>query len=395
VRGHVRKRGTTWSIVYDERPDPRTGERRQRERGGFASQDDAEGALAEAIAALRTGGYVDPSSVTVARFLTDWLDRKADDDLKPSTAASYRSKIDRHLVPRLGSLRVQELDVATVEDALRTIHREGGAGGRSLSLRTVDYCRVVLASALDDAVRRGLLRGNPARLARVPTRQREDWRPRSAPRQPWSVDELRRFLEVAGRGRLAPLWTVYVTTGLRRGEALALRWDDVDLDAGTLAVRRNRTAAMVDGTRAVYDDEQPKTSASRRTVTLDAATVAVLRKHRVRQLEDRVAASSAWVDEVGRVFTREDGAGLDPDAVSARFRELCAAAEVRAIRLHDVRHAHATLLLAAGAPVEVVSKRLGHSRISTTMDLYVHPDDEQQRAVSDTFGALLAGGGGV
>jgi integrase len=393
MRGTIRKRGNTYSIVYDERPDPRTGERRRRERGGFATRDEAETALAEAIAEVKRGGYVEPSKVTVGRFLTDWLARKVEDDLKPTTAASYRSKIDGHLIPRLGTLRLQELDVGQVEDALREIHREGGRKGTPLSLRTVDYCRVVLASALDDAVRRGLLQGNPARLARIPARQRPDWQPRSAPRKPWSLAELRTFLATAAEDRLAGLWTLYVTTGMRRGEALGLRWTDVDLDAGTVDVARVRTTAKdADGRRLVYDDDDPKTDASRRTVSIDKPTVAVLRAHRAGQLEERMRAGSVWVDE-GRVFSREDGTGLDPDWVSGRWRDLCAEAGVRYIRPHDARHSHATLMLAGGVPVEVISKRLGHARISVTMDLYVHPDDESQRDAADTFGKLIAGEG--
>lgn len=111
-----------------------------------------------------------------------------------TTAASYRSKIETHLIPRLGALRVQDLAVGVVEDALREIHREGGRGGKPLSLRTVDYCRVVLRGALDDADRRGLVVSNPARLARIPPKQHPDWEPRNAPQEPWALDELRRWM---------------------------------------------------------------------------------------------------------------------------------------------------------------------------------------------------------
>lgn len=392
MRGHIRKRGSTWSIVYDERPDPETGERRQRERGGYQSHDEAATALAEAIAAVKTGGYVRPDEVTVATFLRDWLRRKAEDDVKQTTAASYRSKIETHLVPRLGALRVQDLDVGMIEDTLREIHREGGRGGKPLSLRTVDYCRVLLRGALDDAERRGLIPSNPARLARIPSKQHPDWEPRNAPQAPWTLAELRKWMTVAAEDRLAALWTVYATTGMRRGEALALLWKDVDLDAGTAYVHRNRVAAQLEEQgRTVYDEESPKTDASVRTVTLDAATVAALRTHRAEQAQERLAAGPAWSDE-GRVFALEDGTGLDPDAVSQRFRDMCDAAGLRRIRPHDVRHTMATRMLEAGEPVEVVSKRLGHARTSVTLDMYVHPDDAQQRAASDRFGDLLAGG---
>lgn len=391
MRGHVRKRGGGYSIVYDERPDPRTGERRQRERGGYRTRHEAEIALAETIAAVTSNGYVEPAKVTLAQFMEDWIVRKAQDDLEPTTEDSYRQRLRLYVLPRLGQLRVQELDVATIEDALREIHRAGGRGGQPLSLRNVRYCRFLLGLALDDAQRRGLIRSNPARLARIPTREHPDWQPRSQPQQPWSVAELRHFLEVALDDRLAALWITYVRTGARRGELLAATWADVDLDDATLAIRRTRVSAEIGGRRTVYDKAKPKTSTSRRTVTLDADNVAVLRAHRTRQAAEQLAASTAWAAE-DRIFCREDGSGLDPDRVSAQFRKLCEAAGVRRVRLHDTRHAMATLMLAAGIRVEVVSKRLGHARISVTYDMYTHPDDEQQREAADAFGRLLADG---
>jgi integrase len=357
MRGTIRKRGNTWSIVYDERPDPVTGKRRRRERGGYTTLDEAETALAEAIAAVRSGGYVDPSKITVARFLTDWIARKAQDDLEPTTASSYRSKIDHHLVPRLGDLRVQELEVSAIEDMLRDVHRSGGRGGRPLSLRTVTYVRFVLASALDDAERLGIIRSNPARLARIPKRQHDDWTPRSAPRQPWTVAELRRWLTVASEDRLAALWIVLIRTGLRRGEALGLRWTDVDLENGTLRVERVRVAVKTDHGREVFDKARPKTPSSRRTVTLDVETVARLRRWKARQNEERLIASGAWLDD-GRVFAREDGSGLDPDTVSARFRDLCTEAGVRPVRLHDARHGHATLMHMRGVASDATRRRM-------------------------------------
>jgi integrase len=181
MRGHVRKRGGTYSIVYDERPDPRTGERRQRERGGYRTRQQAEAALAETVAAVISSGYVEPAKVTLGQFMEDWIVRKAQDDLEATTEASYRQRLRLYVLPRLGQLRVQALDVATIEDALRDIHRAGGRDGQPLSLRNVRYCRFLLGLALDDAQRRGLIRSNPARLARIPTREHPDWRPRSQP----------------------------------------------------------------------------------------------------------------------------------------------------------------------------------------------------------------------
>ncbi len=387
-RGHVRKRGGTWSIVYDERSDPRSGERRQRERGGFESKPAAEAGLVEALAAIRAGKYASPSDVTVHQFLTDWMDQKAEDDLKPTTAHSYRTKIERHLIPRLGDLRIQHLDVVTIQEALRDIHRHGGRQGAALSLRTVRYCRGVLRQALDEAIVLGLIRENPARLAKVASRERPEWKPRNQPKDPWTIQEAKTFLDATSADRFATLWRLYLTTGLRRGEALALRWSDVDLEHGRLSVSKNRTVAKDDQRRRLVYEDTPKSDKSRRNVNFGPSVIAALRKHRATQAELRLALAVVWVDE-DRVFADHDGSGLDPDYVSNVFRKTCEHIGVRPIRLHDLRHLCATRMLEAGTPVEVVSNLLGHARTSVTLDMYVHVEDERQRAAVDSFDALF------
>lgn len=175
------------------------------------------------------------------------------------------------------------------------------------------------------------------------------------------------------------------------GRTASLTWtDDVDLEAGTLEVRRSRTTVQTDDGRRVYDKAKPQSLASRRTITLDTHNVSVLKAHRRQQAAERLAAGVAWIDE-DRVFCKEDGTGLDPDRISARFTELCDKAKVRRVRLHDTRHGMATLMLAAGVPIEVVSKRLGHARISVTYDMYTHPDDAQQREAADAFSRFITG----
>ncbi|MDP8961934.1 MAG: site-specific integrase [Actinomycetota bacterium] len=383
MRGHVRKRWSTWSIVYDEGPDPVTGKRRQREKRGFRTRAEAEEALAIVIATLKTGGYVKPEDVTVREFLRDWLQRKAEDDLKPSTAASYQSKIESYLIPKLGAVHLQDLNVVMIEDALRELLRSGGGGRRPLSVRTVTYSRVLLRAALADAVRRGLLATNPATHARVPGKAHVDHTPRGVPQAPWSVEEVRAFLQSVHGNRLEALWVIYIHTGLRRGEALALRWSDFDLTSRRLRVERNLTVA---DRRFVI--QTPKTKDALRDVALDEVVIAAMRAHRRRQAQERLAAGEAWQDR-DLVFCRQDGSELDPDWISREFRRLTITARLRPVRLHDLRHGHATLMLRAGVPVEVVSRRLGHARISVTMDMYVHPDEEADHAAAQAWQRLL------
>lgn len=385
-RGSVEQRGGTWSYRVDEHT---TEGRRQRRVGGFASEEDAVDAMNEALLHLRRGGYVPPSQVTVRAWLEQWVDSKARRDLRPSTATSYRSKITRYLVPHLGGVRLQALTTADVDEALGRIADQGGRGGQPLSRRTVRYAQQVLELALDDAVRANRIAVNVARAARPPRQNRAP--KRQAKQKRWTAAEARSFLAAVDGERQAAMWRVFVMTGMRRGEVCGLRWSSVDLDRGELVVAANRVPARdADGRRCVVegpaktdrDHDEP------RRVALDAGTVAALRSHRRRQAEEQLRVGAAWAGD-GHVFVNDLGEALDPDAVSRTFRQLLDEHDVRRIRLHDVRHSHASIMLDAGQPIEAVSKRLGHTRISTTYDLYVDADEAAARRAADAFGAVM------
>lgn len=213
--------------------------------------------------------------------------------------ARYRQSIDRHLVPHVGGIRLQALTVEDLDRCYATLVRDGGAQGRPLSPKTVRNAHGVVRTALRDAVQRGYLARNVAEHARLPRLVRSDM-------ETWTADQLRTFLAHVAEDRLAAMWTLYATTGLRRGEVLGLRWADVDLDAGQLTVRHVLTVAS-----GTVLSTEPKTAKGRRTIALDASTVGALRRHRVRQLEERVRADVAWQDG-DYIFTWEDGRPLHP-----------------------------------------------------------------------------------
>ena len=237
---------------------------------------------------------------------------------------------------------------------------------KALSPRSVRYLHAIVRRALSDARRWGLVVRNVADQADPPRPDRN----REAMRV-WSAEQVRSFLEHVRGDRLYALWLLLATTGMRRGEACGLSWDDIDLGAARIAVRRNLTAVRGRGQDRVASWSEPKTSKSRRSVAIDTATAETLRAHRKFQLEERLAAGPAYV-ELGLAFCREDGSELDPDWVSKRFERLVVAAGVPRIRLHDLRHTHATLALQAGVHVKVVSERLGHATVGMTLDTYSH-----------------------
>jgi integrase len=261
----------------------------------------------------------------------------------------------------------------------------GRQDGEALSPRTVRYLHAIVRRALEDAVRWRLVTRNVAEQADPPkpTRNRDAMRT-------WTAGQLRVFLEHVRDDRLYALWALLASTGMRRGEALGLDDEHLDLNRSRVAIRRNLVAVRGRGDEREAFWSEPKTEKSRRSVALDPATVDALRAHRKRQLEERMALGPARQDR-GVVFAREDGLELDPDWVSKRFERLATQVGLPAIRLHDLRHTHATLALQAGIHPKVVSERLGHSSISMTLDTYSHAIPAMQEDAAARVAALVLG----
>lgn len=378
MRGSVVKRGGTWSYVVDIGRDPVTGRRGQRWKGGFATKRDAERALAERITGVEGVPVDDPGALTFGAYLDAWLAgvRPA---LKPSTAKSYGEIIRWYVQPRVGAVRLVDLTAFQLR-ALYAELLESGAvrstGG--LAPGTVSAVHRVIRKACNDALAAGMLVKNPMVGVRPPRREPPEL-------CTWSAADVRRFLDATHSDRLYALWVLVLATGMRRGELAGLRWADVDLEAGRLAVRRSRVSVGYQ----VHEGE-PKTRASRRSITLDDRVLTVLGAHRRRQLEDRLAWGPAWTN-TGYVFTAEDGHPMHPERIKVIFGQQIAAAGLRKIRFHDLRHTSATLALAAGIHPKVVSERLGHTNIAITLDLYSHVTPSLQAEAADVLGAVILG----
>ncbi len=372
MRGTLRKRGTTWTLQYsvaDTRPG-REGKRRHVTRGGFRTKKDAAAALAEALATVDEREHVEPSRELVNDYLTAWAGSLS--GRKPATVKHHQRMVAYYLVPELGGIRLRDLSPTDISRAYARLRERGLAEG------TVHHAHVTLNRALSDAVEEGLLARSP--MARLPKRLRPT-QGRRKEMSVWSADEVQRFLTAAEGDRLYALFRLVLATGMRRAEVCGLRWADVDLDAGPLSVRRGRVAVDYE-----VAEGEPKSNRAR-TVGLGPATVAALRAHRRRQLEERMAWGEAWTDS-GLVFTAEDGTGLHPQSLRAVLRRLATAAGVPVVAFHNLRHCAATHALANGVPVKVVSDMLGHASTSITEDVYAHVLPHQQdsaAAVADSF----------
>jgi integrase len=364
----------SWYYIVDVPAAPGKT-RRQRKRGGFATERAAEEALTAVIATLNAGSYTETNRLTVNDYLTEWLAAKA--NLRPSTRKSYQQHLDLYLAPRIGSVRLSALRGAHIERMMRDL-REGDAG---LGVATSRRVFATLRGALNKAVRQGLLATNPC--ANVELESEVEHRRDSIV---WEPAQARSFLKYVADNRLFAMYQMVITCGLRRGEVIGVRWEDVDLDAGLMLIHRSIVQI---GGRIV--EGAPKTKRSKRVVPLDRDTIAALRIHRRRQAEEQLAAGEAWANQTGRVFTRDDGALMSPEAVSRNFKTLSAAAGVPVIRFHDLRHTSASLALAGGVPMRVVSDRLGHSTIAITSDLYTKVYDDVAKEAAERIAGMLRG----
>jgi len=377
VRGHVQKRGTTWSYVIYLGRDP-GGTKKYKWVGGHATKHEAEDQLVAALERLRTGMWTDPGTMTVGEFLEQWLESILP-TVRPNTQRSYGEMIRLWVIPRIGAIKLAHLTGAhlrALQGELLSSGRIDGKGG--LAGQSVLKCHRVLKHAFKDAVRWGLVPRNPVELIDPP---RAEQREMTA----WSAEQARRFLDGIATDRLFAMWVLFVTTGMRRGEVAGLAWDDLDFGRGVLTVRRAVVSAG-NGTHVA----EPKTRRSRRSVPLDPVALDALRAHRRDQLAERLRLGEIWTDS-GRIFCGLTGEPLHPDTISKEFVKIVRRSDVPRIRLHDLRHTSATVAMEAGVHPKIVSERLGHSTISITLDLYSHATPSMQSEAADQIGAAVFG----
>jgi integrase len=378
MRGHVRKQGSAWYVVVDLPRDPQTGKRKQKWHSGFRTKREADKALTDILSRLDQGTYVEPTKQTLADFLDEWL-AQAKRTIRPSTHATYETLVRVHVKPKLGSLPLQVVTPGRLNAFYGELLAGGRRDGKGLSPATVRYVHAVIRKALSDAVRWNLLTRNVADAADPPRVSR-------SPIRTWTGKELFRFLKHVESDRYYAAFVLAATTGMRRGEVLGLRWQDVDLDAGRVSIVRSLTVV---GGYEMHISE-PKTDRGRRMIALDAHTVSALKEHRERQMLERALQGDAYEDG-DLLFAREDGTPLHPDTFSEMFWRHAKAAKLPRIRFHDLRHTHATLALAAGVHPKVVSERLGHASVTITLDTYSHAIPAMQETAATLVASLVFG----
>ena len=394
MRGSIVKRSkTSWSLVVDQGRDP-SGKRRQKwiayayDRSLTVRENSkaAEAALAALLNGLATNTYIDPSKTTVLAYLRKWVEETVKPTKRPATFKTYASMIETHIAPaRIASIPVQKLRKSDLEHFFNV-------NLKTLAPASVGVAHALLSKALNDAVDDGVLAFNAAARAKNRRKVEKDDMTVHATRHCWTAAEAKTVLATPTSPQLAAFVALALDSGARKSELHALGWADVDLDHGVVTLWRQLDRA---GTTPVYG---PLKTKGRRTVTLMASTVTKLRTHKKAQAELKMRHRTTYQDH-GLVFAKEAEDLTTPEAQlgqptkqlsAARFQRLVQAARVKPIRFHGLRHTSATLLLQAGVPITVVSKRLGHSKVSMTLDRYAHVLPGTEADAAQKLGALLA-----
>lgn len=335
------------------------------------TRQDAAKKLREAQNNLEAGLPVAPDRLKFGEFLEQWLASVAS-TVRPSTHRRYEQYVRVHVQPTLARVPLAKLGV----QHLQTVYAERLAAGASPT--SVAHLHAILHRALSQGLRWGLVHRNVSDLVDPPRMARHEM-------QTLSQEQARTLLEAAEGERLEALYHLALTTGIRQGELLALRWRDVDLGAATLQVRATLTRASGEFVLA-----EPKTRRSGRTVLLTAGAVEALRSHRARQNEERLRLGSEWDDRWDLVFANEVGRPIEAGNLLRRsFWPLLQRAGLPRIRFHDLRHSAATLLLSRNVHPKIVSEMLGHSQIGVTLDRYSHVVPTMQRAATEAMEAML------
>ena len=355
------------------------GKRRYHNKLFHGTKTQAQKWLNDALVRLDRGEPIEAAPITVNEYLDKWLNDAAKKRLRERTHQNYENLMRRYVRPVLGKQRLADVTPLDLQ-SLYTKMSEAG-----LSARTVRYVHAVLSSAFKQAMKWEMLDRDVTRLVDLPKQQRQEMRA-------LSQEEAARFLQTVKGDRYAALFNLALMSGMRPEEYLALQWKDIDWQRGAVTVQR--VLIWRDGGGWKY--EEPKTAKSRRSIPLPASMMADLKAHRSGQLEERLKAGSLWENN-DLVFTTETGTPVYPGNLRNRhFKPALERAGLPGeIRLYDLRHSMATLLLAGNENPKIVSERLGHSSITLTLDVYSHVLPDMQKGAVEKLENLLFSGVGT
>jgi integrase len=365
-------KGYSWSYTIDLGRDPQTGKRRQKTKRGYATKGEAQSAAALLTTQLQTGEYIEPNKTRFEDFFKDFIDNHYKTKVAPSTSLRAEVVLRNHIGPELGHYQLQDLKTVQLDKFYSKKLKEG------LAHSYIRMMHDLINMVLDKAVMWELVPKNVAKNAEPPKRKKTKF-------DVWTLNELETFLEGIKHIRYYPLYLLAAHTGLRKGEVIALRWKDLDIEKGFIHVTRNFTFDNFKPTFSV-----PKTESSIRKVKLPLSVVKEMKKYKASKKEEHLALGIPF-DEEDLMFTTRNGKPVMPSQVQKDFEKWIKKLELTPIRFHDLRHSHATILiLELNVNIKAVSERLGHANIKMTLDTYSHVLPQTEESLAETLDAAIS-----
>jgi integrase len=380
--GHIRRRGArSWELKFDIGVDA-TGQRQTRFHSFKGTKREAEIELAKLVSMHASGGYVDPDRLTVGDFLTRWESEWAPANVSAKTLERYRELLAHHVRPHIGAMRLQKLRTIDLAGLYGRLQRPKDQGGSGLAARSVGHVHRLLHRIFGHAVKWSLIVSNPASAADPPRVERAEV-------EILHPDQIKAVM-AAIRGRwIRPIVMLALATGARRGELCGLRWRNVDMEAGRISIE-----SSLEQTNAGLRCKEPKTKAGRRTVSIPPVIAGQLGAHWREQQEQRLSLGRGRSSGDDFVFARLEGEPIPPDTLSQEWARLVRQLKLPKVTFHALRHTHVSSLIRAGVDVVTVSRRIGHSNPSLTLNTYSHlfgnPDQHVAAIVERTMSAALA-----
>lgn len=376
-RKRKRKDGShSWQIVIELPKDPMTGKRVRRYTtldGG--SKKDAERAMHEFIRELEKGYYVTNNKIAIAEWIDTWLEVYIVPNVSPTTLSRYEGMIKRYIKPIIGHIQVQQLTTLAVQAWVNGL-KTSPVSGKEMSAATVKHAYHVLKGSMDKAVLAGIISRSPCTGIMLPKGQKK-------PPVVYDETQIRQLIAAAKGTEMELVIDIELCLGLRRGELLGLRWEDIDWEKNQIHIVNNRV--VVDGKSVVKD---PKTESSCRTVDVPAQLIDKLRKHKTKCLANRLRMGQNYT-ATDYVIVHPDGKPIYPEYLSQMFTKLQKQAGLPKCRFHDLRHLCASIMLMQGVNVKVAKEHLGHKDISTTMNIYTHVLPSVAKDAAQKIGALV------
>ena len=372
--GQINKRGESWTVRIFLGRDT-NGKRKYFNKTIHGTKKDAQKFLTAKLREKDLGVFIEPASIGLSEYLNKWLEDVAKPRLRESTFSSYEAVLKNYVKPTLGAKRLSDIQAYEVQKLYNDLKKQG------LSSRTVRYAHVVFSSAMKQAIKWKMLMQNPCDLCELPRLEKTEMKY-------LSPEETTKFLDVAKETKHFVLFLLIIESGMRPEEYLALQWKDIDFQQQALSVRR---AIVWKRKGGGFTFTEPKTKKSRRSIPISNSVINALKVHRRKQLEEKLKLGSVY-GKLDLVFASEVGTPIQPkNLLDRHFRPLLTKAELPSLRLYDLRHTTATLLLSAGENPKVVSERLGHASIVLTLDTYSHVLPTMQESATNKLEKMMFG----